>query len=489
MLTALILFVSCNDILDETPDNRTEIDSLDKISELLVNAYPLALYVPFLEPMSDNAGDKSFSAAQTRFNDFMYEWSDFFEDDEDTPTNYWNEAYEAIAQANQALASLDILEVTDVNQRGEALLCRAYAHFMLVNIFAKAYNPATAATDLGVTYITTPETTLLPQYSRNTIQEVYDNIEADLVEGLRYLGGDLNYEEPKFHFTLRAANAFASRFYLTIGQWDKVVEHSNKVLGNGSGVEDIRDYTNDYRAAGLSASERSFRYSAAVEPANLLIIVGNSLYGRTNATLRYQLSGNLARELFFVGNAAGLAWSEQVFGTDLFLNVRKFSEFFQVTNQAAGIGNAFIQTPILTTDEVMFNRAEAHAMLGNLQLAVNDLNTLLSVKSENYTSDSELSVDEVTANFAVDPNFYTPFYDIPTSTLPIINVLLETKRSVFYNDGLRWFDIKRHDIVVVHERQITPSVVEELVLPKGDSRRALQIPTEAQARGIVANPR
>ena len=31
--------------------------------------------------------------------------------------------------------------------RGEALVARAYAHFMLVTFFAKAYDPATAASD------------------------------------------------------------------------------------------------------------------------------------------------------------------------------------------------------------------------------------------------------------------------------------------------------------------------------------------------------
>lgn len=39
---------------------------------------------------------------------------------------------------------------------GEALICRAYAHFMLVNIFSMQYNEKTSSTDLGVPYITEP---------------------------------------------------------------------------------------------------------------------------------------------------------------------------------------------------------------------------------------------------------------------------------------------------------------------------------------------
>lgn len=39
--TALSLTVSsCNDFLDEMPDNRTELDTPEKITKLLVTAYP-----------------------------------------------------------------------------------------------------------------------------------------------------------------------------------------------------------------------------------------------------------------------------------------------------------------------------------------------------------------------------------------------------------------------------------------------------------------
>ena len=57
-LIGLILLTSCEDYLSETPDNRTVIDSEEKIKELLVGAYPTNAYAPFLEPMTDNYGDK-----------------------------------------------------------------------------------------------------------------------------------------------------------------------------------------------------------------------------------------------------------------------------------------------------------------------------------------------------------------------------------------------------------------------------------------------
>ena len=136
-----LLLSSCDSILDETPDNRTTIDSPEKIAELIVGAYPEGAYASFLEPMTDNAGDKGPSAEDIRVNKEMFFWNDINDTDSDTPTNYWNEAYAAISQANQALASVKELGSGDeLNAlKGEALLCRAYGHFMLVSIFSKAY--------------------------------------------------------------------------------------------------------------------------------------------------------------------------------------------------------------------------------------------------------------------------------------------------------------------------------------------------------------
>ena len=35
-----LILAACNDFLDELPDNRTELDTPDKINRLLVSAYP-----------------------------------------------------------------------------------------------------------------------------------------------------------------------------------------------------------------------------------------------------------------------------------------------------------------------------------------------------------------------------------------------------------------------------------------------------------------
>ena len=85
----------------------------------------------------------------------------------------WNDCYKAIAAANAALDAINTMgNPSSLDpQRGEALLCRAYNHFVLVNIFSKAYSPKTSTTDLGIPYMTHLETTVSPEYTRGTVAE------------------------------------------------------------------------------------------------------------------------------------------------------------------------------------------------------------------------------------------------------------------------------------------------------------------------------
>lgn len=493
----LIVFVfttiSCSDVLDETPDNRTSIDSAEKIAELLVAAYPEACYASFLEPMSDNAGDKgpnaeSYVESANELNEDMYYWRDHLNESGDTPAYYWNNAYKAISQANQALASIeDLGGGSDLNYlKGEALLCRAYAHFMLVNMFSKTYDPKTAESDLGVPYITKPENVLIGKYKRGTVESVYNNIKSDLEKGLPLIQN--NYSKPAYHFTKAAANAFASRFYLIIGEWQKVIDHASAALG-GNAQTKLRNWQKEYRP--LTYSEQTRRFiSATEEPANLLLVSSYSLFNRFHYNARYQLNPDVKKELDFYPykNHTGKLWSYSVYGGSggLIDNIPKYQEYFKYTNKSAGIGLPHVTFVLLSSDEVLLNRAEAYAMMGQLDSATEDINMSYSVKTRDYKSTDAFSVEDIKTKFkVVDNTLYTPFYSIPEASLPFVNAVLILKRTIFYNEGLRWFDIKRHNVEVIHKDiENNP-----YVLTKTDLRRQIQIPEAAQIHGIEANPR
>ena len=143
---------SCNDFLDEQPDNRTIIDSEEKAIKMLVSAYADSQPWLFLEMASDNTDNHGANYdGWSRFWQESYEWSDPTETDNEDAAHTWEAHYMAIANANEVLKAIDKMEMTDKLSaaKGEALICRAYAHFVLVNVFCQHYDPA-HPDDLGI---------------------------------------------------------------------------------------------------------------------------------------------------------------------------------------------------------------------------------------------------------------------------------------------------------------------------------------------------
>ncbi|MFR7812822.1 MAG: RagB/SusD family nutrient uptake outer membrane protein, partial [Butyricimonas faecihominis] len=74
-----------------------------------------------------------------------------------TESDYkYTRLYEIIGQvANPVLLNVDVASGDRVladRLKAEALVLRAWCHYLLVNFYAKAYNPATAETDPGIVY-------------------------------------------------------------------------------------------------------------------------------------------------------------------------------------------------------------------------------------------------------------------------------------------------------------------------------------------------
>ena len=69
--------VSCDKFLDVMPDNRTELDTQEKIRSLLVSAYPETDYLLVSEFSSDNVDDFGPENPNTDpFIDEVYAWKD-----------------------------------------------------------------------------------------------------------------------------------------------------------------------------------------------------------------------------------------------------------------------------------------------------------------------------------------------------------------------------------------------------------------------------
>lgn len=486
-LTLLVLVglsSSCNDFLSEIPDNRTQLDTPEKISEILVNAYPESNYMEFAETMSDNVFDSGDLTKTTIKNSQSYNWEMLDDIQRDTPSDDWDACYKAIAHANQAIDAIEKLgNPANLNaQRGEALMSRAYSHFMLVTFWSQRYNPATAATDLGIPYVLEPETALIKQYKRNTVAEVYAYIKADIEKGLPYVTSD--YKLPKFHFNKAAANAFASRFYAITGEWNKVIEVTNE-LGNQP-VAQLRDYQS-YLDVDFNTGQR--KYSQESENTNLLIVSASSIYSRSFSRNRFQMTG-ADRDLLF-GSSTNLINREFLYrplsyNGQITIFVPKFVEYFKYTNANAGIGLPYDALVLLSNDEMFLNRIEAHVMTNQLALANQEMDYFLSVRVKLYNATTDkITEAKVVAKYPVIDNEYTPFYTMTATQTSYVKALAEMRRREFIHEGLRWLDIKRFALKVTHKTYNQP----DKVLAKDDLRKAIQIPLHVSNTGIEKNPR
>lgn len=474
LYTCLALALAgCNKYLDKTPDNRANLDSPEKISELLVSAYPKANYATFCEAMTDNVTDIGFGWPGNANSD-SYFWKDVDAVDQDSPEYYWNACYKAIAAANQALDV--IAKVSDQQlyrgQKGEALVARAYAHFMLVSLFAKTYDPATAATDMGIPYVLEPETVVFKDYERKTVQYVYEQIEKDLLEGLPLIDEKL-YSVPKYHFTRRAANAFASRFYLFKGNWEKVIAHSTAVFPAGNWNDNMRAWLGELALIDRSTAITT-AFSAATSNSNLLLCNTTSWWSRYCTAYRYATNAAIANQMKAENVTTGTyAFRWFSWGSGTYWAIPKYEEYLVYMSDASAIGYNMI--PAFSTEEVLLNRAEAYLKSGQYDAAMNDLDTWAKGRISGYLK----AIHSITAEKVKS------YYETASLDTGLTKAILDIRRVEFFHEGIRWFDILRHKMEVTHRT----SDGRVMKLTADDPRRVLQIPSQAIIAGLPANPR
>lgn len=476
-LFGLSALAGCEKYLEQPVDQRTQLDTVEKVSELLVGAYPKSDYATFTEAMSDLALDKGTTGPVLieEENRNPYFFQDVPTRAQGTPNSYWHACYAAIAAANHALEAIEQAAnpAAYQAQKGEALVARAYSHFMLVTLFAKVYNPATAASDPGIPYVTIPEKVVMGQYDRKTVAYVYEQIEKDLTEGLPLINNNA-YRIPKYHFTTAAANAFATRFYLFKKDYPKVVQHANQVFPGGNIGPNLRPWVSVYLT--LTVNEMLATYTKASENANLLLAETASWWARKYGAYRYGLATPIVNSLITGTNVTGTRFAFPTYtqGDDNWL-ILKFNEHFVRENANANIGVGYTIFPLFTAEEVLFNRAEANLELGNLEAARADLNLYASTRIENYNA----------ATHSITNTKLRNFYGTTNVKESLLATLLDFKAAEFVQEGMRWFDILRHNITVEHPTADGQTIT----IGPDDPRRVLQLPQEVVLAGIEQNPR
>ncbi|MTI31758.1 RagB/SusD family nutrient uptake outer membrane protein [Xanthovirga aplysinae] len=353
-------------------------------------------------------------------------------------TDLWFRAYHVIMQANNLINNVDNIEggtAEEKNQlKGEALFIRALVHFDLVRSFGQPYLNGNGS-NLGVPVMLVSE---IGTPSRNSVTEVYAQIINDLSQAKDLMD---NTEAP-FRSSSDAANALLSRVYLYKGDNQAAVEAATAVIGTGNySLISNENYLDSWSTDGTSEEIFTLKFLAdeSTGSSNIGRIYLKPGYGdiRPSQDIMdlYSVNSNDVRN--------GLIRYEE-----------EYADHFQFKFAGMLGVDGLASIKILRLSEVLLNRAEANAKLGNLEEAKEDLN-VLRVRAGLESID-------------------------PANSSVLDEVLLERRRELAF-EGHRAFDIFRNGEDL---KRIECNPLAECSVPFGSNLVVYPIPQDE----ISANP-
>lgn len=248
-----LMLTSCEDFTDLQPKGKNLLTTTDQL-EMLLNSE----FRGCGSDMREMAGDMIYAYSniataisqpvKTR-NVIIWTYDEANMDkmaELTTSDNDYSNFYGYIGTiANPILNKIDDAsgpEATQKQLKCEALTLRAWSFYMLVNKFAKAYNPTTAASTPGIILMTEDKDIQTAQ-PKSTVEEVYTQILKDINEAIE-LDGLPDVAVNKMRFNKPAAYAVKALTLLNMQKWDEAEEAAKQALAINSAVN---DYNSSYQ--------------------------------------------------------------------------------------------------------------------------------------------------------------------------------------------------------------------------------------------------
>jgi starch-binding outer membrane protein, SusD/RagB family len=305
----------------------------------------------------------------------------------------WFLPYKQIYYANSILATLPKLKASqdELNQiKGACFFIRGYALYNVALEFANLYSVGTEG-DRGIPLPLTPDPEA--HYARATIKETYDQILKDINEAVKLLPSAIDPGR-KNRPSVPAAYALLARIYLSMGNFTAAKKMADSCLNRYAGLMDYNKL-NATTAHPFPANNEEVLYQSNLLSTTVLFY--QSSFAVDSTLYNSYADLDLRKGLFFINGGLGLPVPRFNYSG----NATKFSG--------------------LATDEVFLIRAECNARLGNKDLAMLDITTLLTSRWKN--------------------NIW-PLPVINTAQEALDLVLTERRKELVFR-GLRWIDIRR----------------------------------------------
>jgi starch-binding outer membrane protein, SusD/RagB family len=445
LMLPVLLLASCEKFIEETPRGSLIPKTVDDLGMIMANeseinvgiGNPMA-YSNDIRPMDQLAlGYSQADVNIAKFADYIYGTN---ENDND-----WNRIYHSISLCNfvadnidEAPEGSDGLHERDV-VKGNALFHRAWSYFLLVNEYAKHYNPATAATDKGVPLLLHLDVNVVPV--RASVKEVYDQIIKDAQEALALLPEET---EMSFNPIKASASALLATAYLYQGKFTESWNAAKTVTQSAV----LKDYNTISRIV-ANDPRNGFNNLDAMEWKR-----EENVYHRDHV--------GMLRNLMFITTALENTYDK--------VNDLRFVLFHTTRLLASQSAHGINRSSGIVLGDVFLTEAEARVR------------------------DNNVPVEEVLAvlNKFIKSRYKTGYPEITETDRAILKArILSERRKEFAYRSMRLFDIKR---VAVQD-----NVQEELVsvfggvtytIPTGGNKMIMPIPLNVVNKSNVEqNPR
>ncbi len=443
-LLIALLFIAgvstaCEDYLEPTlPDSKDTESALGTVDDL--NAFVLGImddinsttymgsHIPVaLAVRSDNFFSNGNSGRFTTVSQFVQTASDGY------ASSVWTISYQAISNANVVI-NADLEETDEVKHiKGQAYALRALIYMNLNMFFGQEHVGGT----LGVPVVTAyNDGNLIP--ARNTVTEVWNQVEADLNAAAANMSQDAAMNNDKTVITYNAVKALQSRYYLYTKQYAKAITAADAVIATGEySVPDAASLATEWAKDGGYV---------------------NSIF-----ELAYNASDNTGNESiarFYLDTNYG----------DVELTLDAATNLYDPTDARLG----------LITSNVHANHGLQYRLSGKYPDAVtNDDNVIVIRYEEVILNKAEAQIRSsvaagtvaTTLNLIANKRGIVPY---TAATTDVDAVMLERRRELI-GEGFRFFDLLRNGEMIPRGDAQEP-YSDALGIPAGDTRLVYPIP-------------
>lgn len=356
-------------------------------------------------------------------------------------SNVWAGAYEFILGANAALDYINSVSGTQEEKDyiiAQALGLRAFYYYLLVNYYGAPYNYDKKAPGVPLKLDSGMREESEILLTRNTVEEVYKQIIADLNEAERlFLSQSVSKQyQPNYLVSLPMIELLKSRVYLYMENWSEAKKYANKVIKDWNfSLLDL----NSIALPDPGVKEPYYEFSNYKSP-EVIWLYGSiqDFTSQFNDYLNKENSNNDTRKMFIASETLLSGFNTGDLRKDLYI-VREMevntkdptkNTFYDTylpfgkykTSNAAPTSGDYFFALSFRLSEAYLNFAEAAALDNAEGEAISAMNTLLEKR---YT-----------------PETYTTVPNLSGETL--VNFIREERRKELCFEGQRWFDLRRY---------------------------------------------